>query len=65
MGNIFGHDYNITLDGVQVGHIARNISLRDSFVLDCSDQMEPEFMVALVIAIDNITDKRRADNANG
>ena len=64
MGNIFGYDYTITLDGVQVGHISRKISLRDSFVLECSDQMEPEFMVALVIAIDNITDKRRADNAN-
>ncbi len=64
MGNILGFDYTITLDGVQVGHITRKISLRDSFVLECSDQIEPEFMVALVIAIDNITDRRRAESSS-
>ncbi len=63
-GNILLHDYNITLDGVQVGHITRKISIRDSFVLDVSDQLEPEFMIALVIAIDNITDARRAESSN-
>ena len=62
MGNIFQHDYNITLDGQQVGHIMRKISLRDSFILDCADDLEPELMVAFVIAIDLITDRKDASN---
>ena len=63
MGNIFQHDYNITLDGQQVGHIMRRVSIRDSFVLDCADDLEPELMVAFVIAIDLITDRKDADNS--
>ena len=62
-GNIFQFDYNITIDGKQIGHISRKISLRDSFVLDASDEYEPEFLVALVIAIDNITDRRDAERS--
>ena len=64
MGNIFQHDYNITLDGQQVGHIMRRISIRDSFVLDCADDLEPELMVAFVIAIDLITDRKDADSSS-
>ena len=62
-GNILGFDYNISLNGQQVGHIMRKISLRDSFVLDVSNDFEPEFMIALVIAIDNITDRRRNESS--
>ena len=64
MGNILQFDYNITLDGKQIGHIMRKISLRDSFVLDASDEYEPEFLVALVIAIDNITDRKSAEGSS-
>ena len=64
MGNILGFDYNITIDGKQIGHISRKISLRDSFILDISDEYEPEFLVALVIAIDNITDSRKSDSSS-
>ena len=64
MGNILQFDYNITLDGKQIGHITRKISLRDSFVLDASDEYEPEFLVALVIAIDNITDRKGAEGSS-
>ena len=63
-GNILGFDYNITIDGKQIGHVSRKISLRDSFVLDASDEYEPEFLVALVITIDNITDRRRAESSS-
>ncbi len=59
-GNILGFDYHITLDGKEIGHISRKISLRDSFVLDL-DHPDAEFFLALVIAIDNITDERRAN----
>ena len=47
------------VDGKEVGHIARKISLRDSFVLDIDDSFDHRFFVALVIAIDNVTDRRR------
>ncbi len=63
-GNILGFDYHISLDGVEVGHISRRISLRDSFVLDIADDANIPFFVALVIAIDNITDRRRDEKSS-
>ena len=62
-GNILGYDYHIYLNGEEVGHIARKISLRDSYVLHLEDGCDPMFYLALVIAIDNITDQRRANAA--
>ncbi len=63
-GNILGFDYHIYLDGKEVGHVSRKISLRDSFVLSLDDNLEDfYFFVALVIAIDNITDERNSDAA--
>ena len=65
IGNIFQFNYSIKLNGVEVGHVARKISLRDSFVLTINDDMNPMFYVALVIAIDNITDQRDSErNSN-
>ena len=58
-GNILCFNYNIKLNGKDVGHVARKISIRDSFVLTIDDNQEDiYFWVALVIAIDNITDQR-------
>lgn len=64
MGNIFQFNYQIKLNGQEVGHIARKVSLRDSFVLTIDDRFDPYLMVALVIAIDNITDQKDADHSN-
>lgn len=56
-GNILGFDYHITLNGEEIGHVARKISLRDSFVLTIDEtKVDYAFLVALVICIDNITD---------
>ena len=63
-GNILCHDYHIYLNGEEVGHIARKISLRDSFVLHLEDGIDPMFYLALTIAIDNITDRRRSNASN-
>lgn len=61
-GNILGYNYHIYLDGKEVGHVSRKISLRDSYVLSLDDSLEDfYFFVALVIAIDNISDKRKED----
>ena len=63
-GNILCFDYHIWLNGEEVGHISRKISLRDSYVLDLKDGLELPFFVALVIAVDNITDRRRDDSSS-
>ena len=62
-GNILLHDYHITLNGKEIGHIARRISLRDSYVLRLDDDQELAFFVSLCIAIDNITDQMKEDAA--
>lgn len=61
-GNIFEFNYSITLNGKEVGHIARKISIRDSFVLTIDDSLNPAFFVALVIAIDLITDRKQQES---
>lgn len=62
-GNILCFDYHIKLNGKEVGHVSRKISLRDSFVLSIDDDVEDiPFYLALVIAVDNITDQRRAES---
>lgn len=64
-GNILCFDYHIYLNDKEVGHLGRRISLRDSFVLHVEeDDIDPYFLVALVIAIDNITDRRRQNNSS-
>ena len=62
-GNILLFDYHIILNGKEIGHIARRISVRDSYVLTLDDDQNLAFFVAFVIAIDNISDERR-QNAN-
>lgn len=62
-GNILGFNYKITLNGKEIGHISRKISLRDSFVLTIDDEFDYKLFVALVLAIDNITDSRNQQNS--
>ena len=62
-GNILGYDYHISLNGKEIGHVARKISLRDSFVLTLDDDQDIYFFVALVIGIDNIVDMERNESA--
>ena len=62
-GNILCFDYHIYLEGKEIGHVARKISLRDSFVLTLNDDnADIYFWVALVIEIDNITDERNSSS---
>ena len=62
-GNIFQFNYQVLLNGEEVGHIARKVSLRDSFVLTIDDKFDMYTFVALVIAIDNITDRKNANDS--
>ena len=61
-GNILGFDYHIYLNNEEIGHVARRFDFRDSFLLDLKDGYDTKFFVALVIAMDNITDRRNNDN---
>lgn len=63
-GNILQYDYHITLNGQEIGHISRMISLRDSFVLDLDDKYDLPTFVSLVIAIDLIVDRQRRDQSS-
>ena len=63
-GNILGYDYHLTLNGQEIGHVARKISLRDSYVLEINDDVDWQYFVALVIALDNIVDAIRSSNNN-
>lgn len=63
IGNILGYDYHIKLNDVEIGHVSRKISLRDSFVLDIADDVDVYFFVALLVAMDNITDEINSDVA--
>ena len=58
-GNILLFNYQILKDGKEIGHVARKISMRDSYVLTIDDAEDYYFFVDLVIAIDNISDARR------
>lgn len=58
IGNILCFNYKILSNGVEIGHVARKISMRDSFVLTISENADVAFYIALVVAIDNITDRR-------
>ncbi|MCR4662148.1 MAG: LURP-one-related family protein [Clostridia bacterium] len=64
IGNILDYDFDICRDGVAIGHIARRISLRDSFTLKIYNDADTPFLVALVIALDNILDRRNSDAAS-
>ena len=58
-GNILCFNYRILLDDKEIGHVARKISLRDSFVLTIDDNLDIPFFISLVIGIDLITDRRK------
>ena len=61
-GNFASLNMEIQKNGQVIGKISREFTIvRDSFTLEIFDDTEDAFLVALVIAIDNITDSRRND----
>ena len=54
---------NVSIDDKVVGTITKNFNIvRDAFTIDVEDGQDAAFLVALVIAIDNIWDARRNRN---
>src|SRR5574344_1219783 len=61
-GNVLGWDFDILSSGRKVGEINRNLTVfKDSFALDVADETMTGFLLALVIAIDNIVDRIKKD----
>lgn len=61
VGKIFSRESKIMRNGKQVGVITREFSIiADSFCLE-AEENDIEFLIALVIAFDNIKDKDRRD----
>lgn len=62
-GDFFGSDMRVYRNGEYVGSISIEFfKLVDTFVLDVADGQDEFFLVALVIAIDNIKDKYSRDS---
>lgn len=58
VGDFFGFNYSICKNGDVIGTLSKKVlSLTDTYVLDIEKEDDAPFMVAAVIAIDNIIDK--------
>ena len=61
-GDFLSWTLDVYHNGEQIGTIRREFALTDSFVLETSTENDAAFMVALVIAIDNISDNMANSN---
>lgn len=61
-GNFWGWNYSIYKNGEIIGSLSRKLDFTDCFILDIEKEEEMSFLVAIVIGIDNIFDKARANN---
>ncbi|MCM1043801.1 MAG: LURP-one-related family protein [Corallococcus sp.] len=55
-GTFIGYSMEVYKDEILIGSIKRQINLVDSFILDVAEDKDAPFLIALVIAIDNIQD---------
>ena len=62
-GNWVGWNLSVLRDGTEIGKISRNFDMfKDSFTVEADEENMP-FMIALVIAIDNMQDKVRNERS--
>lgn len=62
-GDIIARNFSIIADGEEIGRIKQNfLVLTDTFVLQCYNDANAPFLVALIIAIDNIIDRMQNQN---
>ena len=61
-GDFLSWTLDVFRNGTQIGTIRREFALLDSFVLETDTEDDAAFMVALVIAIDNIFDNMSSSN---
>ncbi|HET9059109.1 MAG TPA: hypothetical protein VFN61_04250 [Acidimicrobiales bacterium] len=60
-GDFFGWNYTLSRDGMVVATVSRQLSWREKFVVDTAPGEPDPFLLAVVLAIDNIHDERRRD----
>jgi uncharacterized protein YxjI len=58
-GNFGGWDYTLSRDGTVFATVARELALREKFTVDIAPGENDVFVLAIVLAIDNIHDDRR------
>jgi len=62
-GTIMGWNFDVIYKGEKVGHIQRKLRMAtDAFELDVKDPEDAAFLVAIVIALDNIEDAAEKSN---
>lgn len=61
-GDFLSWTLDVYRNGAQIGTVRREFALLDSFVLETDTEDDAAFMVALVIAIDNIFDNMSNSN---
>lgn len=60
-GDVINRNFTVVRGGVPIGEIKQHlITLRDGFTITAFDDKDASFLVALVIAIDNIYDKNNS-----
>ncbi len=57
-GHFAGGDYTLSRDGMLVARMVRQFSLREKFAIEVSDDENPVFFLAVVLAIEAIHDER-------
>ena len=62
-GNIIGWDYEILKDGVKVASVSRQFDWTDHFILTVEKDEFAPLAIAMVIAIDNITDREKGQKS--
>ena len=57
-GHLFSGNFSLTRDGTLIAQMARQFSVREKFAVDISDDENAPFILAVMLAIEAIHDRR-------
>jgi uncharacterized protein YxjI len=63
-GNFAGWHYTLSRGGTVIASVARELALKEKFTVDIADGEDDVYILAAVLAIDNIHDERREQDHN-
>jgi uncharacterized protein YxjI len=64
-GDFFGWNYTLSSSAGVIGTVTREVAFREQFMVDIADGQNDVFILATVLAIDNIHDERRGEQGMG
>jgi uncharacterized protein YxjI len=64
-GDFGGWNYTLASVAGVIGTVSREMAFREKFIVDIADGQNDVFILATVLAIDNIHDERRGDQGMG